>query len=143
MAFLQRPGRNAQLGLHHRVILAQRDHTPPGDCYGQVWPSQAAAARQVGVLGSPGGLRGELMCYLRQVGAVWVLCLSRGPCSLRSCMRDGAGRYWPRIWHWSSSGMITASTGSCSIWEGPGTPCPHFSSVPAGQMEPGGRAESL
>lgn len=52
MANVQRPGRDAEPGLHHRLLPAQRHHAAPGHRHGQVRPSQAAAAGQVGVPGT-------------------------------------------------------------------------------------------
>lgn len=60
MAFLQRPGRDAELGLHHWLLPAQCHHAAPGDCHGQVRPPQAAPAGQVGVQGSLPTLLGAL-----------------------------------------------------------------------------------
>lgn len=47
LAHLQRPGREAEPGLHHRVLPAVGHHAAHGHRHGQVRPTEAAAAGQV------------------------------------------------------------------------------------------------
>lgn len=49
LAHLQRPGREAEPGLHHWILPAVGHHAAHGHRHGQVRPTEAATAGQVGV----------------------------------------------------------------------------------------------
>lgn len=57
VAQLRPPGRDAQPGIHHRLLRAQRHHPAPGDHHGPLWPAAHTADWQVRRLGQALGTR--------------------------------------------------------------------------------------
>lgn len=57
VAQLRPPGRDAQPGIHHRLLRAQRHHPAPGDHHGPLWPAAHTADWQVRWLGQALGTR--------------------------------------------------------------------------------------
>lgn len=47
VAQLRPPGRDAQPGIHHRLVRAQRHHPAIGDPHGPLWPAAHTAGWQV------------------------------------------------------------------------------------------------
>lgn len=80
LAYLQRPGREAEPGLHHRILPAVGHHAAHGHRHGQVRPTEAAAAGQVLVhfLGGPGTTSDVLP-------AVLIVCVTLFPAPASVC----------------------------------------------------------